>query len=384
MKKKKKKITILGSTGSIGTTTLKIVDNFKEHFNIIGLFVNKKTRLLKKQIIKYQHEEVCIYDEIKARKLQNEFPAIKVYSGGKGLIKLCRNKKVDLYVQALVGSIGIMPMVECIKNKKNIALANKETLVCAGQYIMNLARKNKVTIFPIDSEHSAILQCLGGHKSKDISKIILTGSGGPFLNYKGNFENITIKQALKHPNWKMGDKITIDSATLMNKGFEFIEAVHLFNVPVEKIKIVIHPQSIIHSMVEFNDGVVIAQMSVADMLYPIQFALFDTERVKNKFSRLDLNKLKELTFIKPDFKKFKCLDLAIKAAKKGGLFPAVLSQANDLVVEAFLKGKIKFSEIYLILSQVIRNFKKNKTVFNLKDIFNAMEWSKGYTESLLE
>lgn len=374
-----KNISILGSTGSIGTSTLKIVDNFPENFNVCGLSANQNIKLLRKQIKKYNPEEVAIYDIDNANIIKNEFPTLKVYSGYEGILKLCQNPKVDLFIQCLVGSIGIKPTLECIKNKKDVALANKETLVCAGDIIMKMARENNVKIIPIDSEHSAILQCLQGHQHNTVSKIILTASGGAFLNYEGDFSDITVEQALKHPNWSMGKKITIDSATLVNKGFELIEAMHLYNVSQDKIEIIIHPQSIIHSMVEYDDGVVIAQMSCPDMMYPIQYALFNKYRKKNQFLRLDFQKLKKLTFEAPNLNKFKCLDLCINVAKTGGLLPAVLCQANDIVVESFLKGEINFSDIYTLLSQVINSFKDNKSNYTIDDVFDVMSWTRNFS-----
>jgi len=348
-----KRITILGSTGSIGTTTLKIIKANRDKFKIIGLSTNQNVKLLREQINIFEPEEVYVSNETEANLLSKEYPNIKIYTGKNGLIKLCQNKKVDLIIQALSGIIGLEPTIECIKQKKKIALANKEVLVSAGKIIMELAKKNNVNVLPIDSEHSAIYQCLVGYSNSDVSKIILTGSGGAFLNYNDDFSKITIKQALKHPRWKMGSKITIDSATLMNKGFELIEAMNLFNIPPEKIEIPIHPQSIIHSMVEFNDGIVIAQLAPTDMLFPIQYALFETIRNKNNFSRLNFNKIKTLTFQKPNYKKFPCLKLAINCALKNGLFPAILCMADELAVSAFLEGKIKFTDIYYLLTKYI-------------------------------
>jgi len=378
-----KRITILGSTGSIGTTTLKIIKANRDKFKIIGLSTNQNVKLLREQINLFEPEEVYVSNETEANLLSKEYPTIKIYTGKNGLIKLCQNKKVDLIIQALSGIIGLDPTIECIKQKKKIALANKEVLVSAGKIIMELAKKNNVNVLPIDSEHSAIYQCLVGYSNSDVSKIILTGSGGAFLNYNGDFSKITIKQALKHPRWKMGSKITIDSATLMNKGFEFIEAMNLFNIPPEKIEILIHPQSIIHSMVQFNDGVVIAQLAPTDMLFPIQYALFDTIRSKNNFSRLNFNKIKTLTFQKPNYKKFPCLKLAINCALKNGLYPAILCMADEIAVSAFLDGKIKFTDIYYLLSNVVKHYKNNKEKYNLNDVYAAMDWSKNYVNYLL-
>jgi 1-deoxy-D-xylulose-5-phosphate reductoisomerase len=380
MRKKSKNITILGSTGSIGTSTLKLVDNFSDDFNVIGLSANKNISLLRKQIKKFNPIEVALYDKNNAEKIKNEYPDLNVYSGFDGILKLCRNKNVDLIIQALVGSIGIKPTLECINNKIDVAIANKEPLVCAGKIIMNAAKQQNVNIIPVDSEHSAILQCLAGHQHNTVSKIILTASGGSFLNFDGDFNDITIEQALKHPNWSMGKKITIDSATLVNKGLELIEAMHLFNMPADKIDIIIHPQSIIHSMVEYVDGVVIAQLSQPDMLFPIQYALFNRYRKNNRFKKLDFTNISKLNFIEPDLNKFQCLDLCIKVARKGGLYPAVLCQTNDIIVERFLNGEISFIDIYYLLEKTINSFKNNKFDYNLDDVFDAMKWASEFNE----
>lgn len=337
-----KKIGILGSTGSIGTQTIEVCRECK--IEIVSLSTNKNIKLLEEQAREFNPRVVAVFDEEKAKILQKNLSDtnIKVLSGMEGLIECAIAEDAEMILTAVVGMVGLKPTIEAISAKKDIALANKETLVCAGEIVMDLARKNNVKILPVDSEHSAIFQSLQGSSIKEVQKIILTASGGPFLGYK-NLENITKEQALKHPNWEMGAKITIDSATLMNKGLEFIEAYWLFGV--KNIDVVVHPQSIIHSLVEYNDNSIIAQLGVPSMKLPIQYALTYPKRVECKVEKLDLVNIGKFTFLQPDEEVFRCLKLAKECAFKGGNASAILNSANEQAVELFLNEKLKFSQI---------------------------------------
>lgn len=344
-----KNLVILGSTGSIGTQTLDVIRNFPDEFNVVGLSANKNIALLEKQIEEFKPVAVSIASEEDADSLREKF-GIQAFSGPDGLAEIATLPEATTVVNALVGSVGLIPTIKAIEHKKDIALANKETLVIAGKIVMNLVKKNNVSLLPIDSEHSAIIQCLDGKKPEDVGRIILTASGGPFHDFsKEELMNVTLLQALNHPTWKMGDKITIDSATLMNKGFEVIEAHHLFNIPFEKIKTVIHPQSVIHAMVEFVDGSVITHLGPADMRLPIQFALTYPKKVNNAFPRLNLTDINALTFKKVKKDIFPCLKYAYEAGKISGTMPAVLNASNEVAVGCFLKEKIGFLDIPKII-----------------------------------
>ena len=330
-----KKLSILGSTGSIGTQTLDIVKNNPEEFKIIGLTTNNNIELLKKQILEFKPEAVAVMDEENADLLKKSVD-INVYSSIEGIIKVAKLSEADTVVNSLVGSIGVRPTIEAIKSKKNIALANKETLVAAGQIVMEEARKNNVNIMPIDSEHSAIFQCLN-KEINNVNKIIITASGGPFRNYtKEQLENATVQDALKHPTWSMGNKITIDSATLMNKGFEVIEAHWLYGIDYGNIEVVIHPPSIVHSLVEFKDNSTLAQLSLPNMKIPIQYALSYPKRFPLETKKLNLIEIKNLDFEKPNFELFPCLKYAYDAGNIGWTMPAVLNAANEVAVNSFL------------------------------------------------
>ena len=354
-----KKLAILGSTGSIGTQTLHIVKNNPHLFKVFLLSAHSNYMLLFEQAKEFTPKHVVIntlegYEFLKKNLNKKN---TKVSYGVSELSVLVAEKDISLVVNGVVGSAGLIPTIHAIKAKKNIALANKETLVVAGQLIMSLAKKHNVSILPIDSEHSAIFQCLVGEKNKNIHKLILTASGGPFLNVrKSDFTHITVQKALKHPNWEMGRKITIDSATLMNKGLEVIEAYWLFGVSFEKINVVIHPESIIHSLVEFCDGSTKAQMGVPEMTTPILYALGFPERIPHKTDTLDLTKIKNLSFFKPDIKKFPHLKLAYDVLKIGGTAPCALNAANEVCVEAFLNKKIKFIDMVKIIEKSLENF----------------------------
>jgi len=348
-----KSLSILGSTGSIGTQTLDIVKDNPNEFKIIGLTTNKNIELLKKQINDFDPEAVAVMDDEKADELKQNID-INVYSGIDGIIKIATLNEVDTVVNSLVGSIGVKPTIEAIKSKKNIALANKETLVTAGSVVMDEVKKNKVNLMPIDSEHSAIFQCINGEQIKDINKITITASGGPFRNYsKEQLQDVTVQDALNHPTWNMGDKITIDSATLMNKGFEVVETYWLYGIDYENIDVVVHPQSIIHSLVEFKDNSVIAQLGNPDMKLPIQYALSYPKRFPLNTKKLNLTEIKNLSFEKPNFELFPCLKYAYKAGKIGGTMPAVLNAANEVAVYACLDNKIKFTQISILIKNIL-------------------------------
>ncbi|NNG66690.1 1-deoxy-D-xylulose-5-phosphate reductoisomerase [Caldanaerobacter subterraneus] len=354
-----KKLIVLGSTGSIGRQTLDVVRSLKEEFEIVGLTGYNNVSLLSKQIKEFRPKVVAVKDEEKARKLrENLDEPIEVLTGKEGLKEIVKYE-ADMVVVAVEGIAGLIPTVEAIKLGKNIALANKEVLVTAGEIVMGLVKEKKIEFLPVDSEHSAILQCLKGNNKKEVSNLILTASGGPFRGKKKkDLVNVTVEEALKHPNWKMGKKITIDSATLMNKGFEVIEARWLFDMPLDKIKVVIHPQSVIHSMVEYIDGSVIAQLSVPDMRIAIQYALnYPDRKYVEGVKFLDFYALGQLTFEEPDFETFKCLSLAYYAAECGGTMTAVLNAADEVAVSLFLQNKINFLEIAEIIEEALENHK---------------------------
>ena len=350
-----KKVFILGSTGSIGVNCLNVISKLKDDFKVTGLTVNSNTELLLEQIEKFNPGVIVVRDRNAANKISNTLPTgCKLFIGEEGLIKASTEAEYDIFMGAMVGFAGLAPTIEAVKRGKRIALANKETLVVAGELVTDLCRENNSEIIPVDSEHSAIYQCLIGENLNEVEKLILTASGGPFLNKdKSFFENATIDEALNHPNWKMGSKITIDSATMMNKGLEVIEAHWLFGLPVEKIEVVIHPQSIIHSMVQFVDGSIKAQLGLPDMKLPIQYALTFPERLKNDFERTSLPEIGSLTFFEPDLTKFECLNLAFQAINEGGIAPCILNAANEVAVFKFLNKEIKFSHIPLLINKAL-------------------------------
>ncbi|MBI2650226.1 1-deoxy-D-xylulose-5-phosphate reductoisomerase [Candidatus Woesearchaeota archaeon] len=378
-----KHISILGSTGSIGTQTLEIVRQFPNEFKVVGLTTNKNSDLLLKQIKEFKPKAVAIMDKSKADDLLN-FSSAQVYSGIDGLNKIATLHEADTVVNSLVGSIGIEPTYNAIKNKKNIALANKETLVAAGSVIMDEIKKNNVNLMPIDSEHSAIFQCLNGENIKEVSKITITCSGGPFKDYtKQQMENATVQDALNHPTWNMGNKITIDSATLMNKGFEVIEAHWLYGIGYGYIKVVIHPQSIVHSLVEFVDKSIIAQLGMPDMKIPIQYALTYPKRFQNSSKPLDLTEIKNLEFSEPDFEMFPCMKYAYEAGTVGGTLPAVMNATNEVAVHAFLENKIRFFDIQRLIRKMMDGHNTIKSP-NLKDILDIDKLTKERTKSIIE
>lgn len=352
-----KKIVILGSTGSIGTQTLDIVSK-NEDLQVVGISAGQNISMLEEQIRLFQPRLAAVGDEEKAKELRERVrdTNCRVVGGMEGLLELAVMEEAEILVTAIVGMIGIRPTMEAIKAGKDIALANKETLVTAGHLIMPLAKEYGVEILPVDSEHSAIFQCLNGEKEKTIDKLLITASGGPFRGRKrADLENIQVEDALKHPNWAMGQKITIDSATLVNKGLEVMEAKWLFGVDLDHIQVVVQPQSVIHSMIQFTDGSIMAQLGTPDMRLPIQYALYRGARRYLDGERLDFAALGSITFENPDMETFKGLPLAIEAAKRGGSMPTVFNAANEKAVALFLQRKIQFLDIYTIIEEVMEN-----------------------------
>ena len=359
---KNKVISIFGSTGSIGCNALNVIDNLRlnnEELELKYLSINTSIEKLAEQIAKYSPEGVVIVDELAADKFRNNynFKDLEILSGRNALIELASRDDYNFLINALVGISGLEPTIEAIKTGKDIALANKETLVAAGEYVTGLLKKHKTNLFPIDSEHSAILQCIQGENMNTVSNIILTASGGPFRKLTAEeLDNVSIEDALNHPNWRMGKKITIDSATMMNKGLEVIEAKWLFDINAKNIQVLIHPESIIHSMVEFNDGSIKAQLGIPDMKIPIQYSLTFPDRVRSEFPKMDFKKFNQLNFEEPDTVKFKCLQIAYDVLEKGGIYPVILNSANEVAVDLFLKSRIKFKDIpYVILGQLDSN-----------------------------
>jgi 1-deoxy-D-xylulose-5-phosphate reductoisomerase len=383
-----KNIAIIGSTGSIGTQTLAVARELK-NMNIVSLCCNSNIKLLEEQIREFKPSFAAVLDEKAANELKCNIKDTntKVLSGLNGIIEVCTKDEINIVINSAVGISGLVPTIECIKNRKEIALANKETLVTGGQMVTKLAKEYNVNILPIDSEHSAIFQCLQGNRQNKIEKIILTASGGPFRGYDMKMlEKVTVEQALKHPNWDMGSKITIDSATMMNKGLEVIEAKWLFNVEANDIEVVVHPQSFIHSAVQYEDGSIIAQMGVPDMKVPIQYALNYPLRLHNSFERLNLFD-KNMEFYRPDVDNFKCLKLAYKAINLGNTAPVVLNGANEKAVELFLNRKISFLEIGNLIEDTLNahvnseNFGEDE--MSLEKVLASDLWAREHVVNLL-
>jgi len=364
----KKQIAILGSTGSIGTQALEVISANDSLFEIYALTANNNVQLLIEQARKFNPEMVAIGNESHYNQLKealSDLP-IKIFAGEDSIVQIAEMQPIDIVLAAMVGYAGLKPTISAIKSGKKIALANKETLVVAGELICDLTKEFHATILPVDSEHSAIFQCLAGEGNNPIEKLILTASGGPFRTKSMHeLEHVTSAQALKHPNWEMGAKITIDSASLMNKGFEIIEAKWLFGVSPEQIEVVVHPQSIIHSMVQFADGSIKAQMGMPDMKLPIQYAFTYPDRLKTNFPRFDFNLCSQFTFEKPDIERFRNLGLAYYAMEKGGNMPCILNAANEVVVAAFLKDQIGFLQMSDIIETVLA-----KAVFVAKPTYD--------------
>ena len=371
-----KKIAILGSTGSIGTQTLDVVRAHSDELEVVALAAGSNKERLKEQIREFHPELVSLSDEKKAQELKEELAgeAVEVVCGMDGLIEVAGIDSADVVVTAVVGMMGILPTMEAIRKGKDIALANKETLVTAGHLIIPMAREYGVSILPVDSEHSAIFQCLQGEPKKALDKILLTASGGPFRGKSAEFlETVTLEDALNHPNWSMGPKITIDSSTMVNKGLEVMEAKWLFGVDYSQIEVVIQPQSIIHSMVQNIDGAVIAQLGTPDMRVPIEYALFYPERRSLPGDRLDFSKLSQITFEKPDYKVFRGLSLAIEAGKTGGTMPTVFNAANERAVAKFLKGEIKYTDIVRSIEKCMDAHKVSAHP-DLEEILATEQW----------
>ncbi len=382
-----KKITILGSTGSIGLSALEVIKNNPGRFQVVALAAGKNVALLKKQITIFKPKLVSVSTKENALKLRQDLSLnnkTKVFYDKEGLNEIASIPAADIVISAISGAAGLMPTLAAIDAGKDVALANKETMVMAGEIVNRRAKQKKVKILPVDSEHSAIFQCLQGEKIENLKRIILTASGGPFLNFNINkLKQVKLNQALKHPKWKMGKKITIDSATLMNKGLEVIEAKWLFNLDIENIDALIHPQSIIHSMIELIDGSVLAQMGIPDMRIPIAYALTYPERIINNFPSLNLLKTEKLEFYKPDTKKFPCLRLAYEAGISGGTTPAVLNAANEIAVTAFLEQKINFVDLPQIIDKVLTAHVCEKDP-SLESILDADCWARRKTTEILE
>lgn len=381
-----KRLAILGSTGSIGVNTLDIVRQFPERFEVVSLSAGLNIELLKEQILRFRPRAVSVLNQEAARELQKGIARrdVEVVYGVEGLIRVATHPEVDQVVSAIVGAVGLIPTLSAIKTGKSIALANKEPLVMAGKIVMEEAKKNGVRILPVDSEHSAIFQSLLGHRKEDIHRLILTASGGPFLNLPfSKLHEVTVRDALNHPHWDMGKKITIDSASLMNKGLEVIEARWLFDIPVQKIIVRIHPQSVVHSMVEYIDGSIIGQMGIADMRIPIAYALSFPERLSLKLDSLDLSQVGPLTFSPPDLEKFPCLRLAYQSMEIGETMPAILNAANEAAVNGFLEGSIKFTDIPLLIQRVMEEHEV-KTARTIEDILRADQWAREKTKNIIE
>ena len=377
-----KKIAILGSTGSIGTQTLEVINSNKNIFKVELLTANSNFKLLAKQANKFNPKVVIINDVTWVDELSKliKNPKIEILNGTESLNNFSKYCEIDLVVTAVVGKSGLLPTVNAINNNVDIALANKETLVVAGRQILNLLKKSKSKLLPVDSEHSAIFQCLNGEKKSNLEKIILTASGGPFRGKDLNFlKSVSKENALNHPNWEMGKKISIDSSSLMNKGLEVIEAKFLFDIDIKDIDVVIHPESIIHSMVQFNDGSIIAQLGEPDMRLPIQYALGYPERLNNSYKRYDFINSGSLNFEKPCYKTFNNLKLAFDAAEKEGNSPCILNAANEVVVSAFLEDKIKFLDMTYIIEESL-----NKISYianpNLDQLIETDRLTREYTQ----
>ena len=379
-----KKISLLGSTGSIGVNTLDVVERNPENFQILAMSAGTNVDLFAEQIRKFKPKFAALFEEQKIPLLKEKVADldVEIFSGEEGCVTVATIDEIDIVVSGVVGKAGLLPAMEALKAGKNLALANKETLVIAGELILKEAQKANSNIIPIDSEHSAIFQALNGERKERIKKIILTASGGPFRTYNANqMESITVKDALNHPNWKMGSKITIDSSTMMNKGLEYIEAKWLFGVE-KPVEIVVHAQSIIHSMIEFVDTSIIAQLGIPDMRVPIAYALTYPDRFECNLPSLDLTTMGNLTFEVPDFERFPCLQFAINAMEIGKTMPAVLNAANEIAVEAFLNELIPYKDIAELIRLVMHNHIPTK-LNELQDILDADQWAREETTKLI-
>jgi len=381
-----KNISVLGSTGSIGYQTLEVVSKFPDRFRVVGLAAGKNLGLLKEQILKFRPKVASIREEKDAAKLLKELPygSVEVLFGEKGAEAVASYPEADLVVSSMVGALGLKPTLSAIKARKDIAIANKEILVMAGGILIKEAQRHRIKVLPIDSEHSAIFQALSCGNKESVKRLILTASGGPFLKTpKEKLSDVTVEVALNHPTWKMGKKITIDSATLMNKGFEVIEATWLFGIPPERISVWIHPQSIVHSMVEYIDGSIIAQMSVPDMRIPIAYALSYPERIPMDEKKVFQPTFRELTFEEASFDRFPALCLAYRAAEEGGTMPAVMNAANEIAVEAFLQGRLKFMDIVKVVRQAME-LHRTLQGDTVEEVLESDAWARDTTKSIIK
>jgi 1-deoxy-D-xylulose-5-phosphate reductoisomerase len=378
-----KKVFILGSTGSIGVNALNVIRSFPDKFKVEGLTANSNIELLEKQYKEFNPSILVVGKKVEAENLRKKLNGCcEVLECNEGLIDATKKADYDILISSLVGFAGLSPTIEGIKRGKRIALANKETLVVAGELITELAKKHNAEIIPVDSEHSAIFQCIIGEKVEEIEKLIITASGGPFFNHnKEQLNKVTVKEALSHPNWRMGNKVTIDSASMMNKGLEVIEAHWLFGFNKEKIEVVIHPQSIIHSMVEFIDGSIKAQMSLPDMKLPIQYALSYPERLKSHYVVTKMSKIKNLSFFEPDLENFECLKLAYDVMEQGGTNPCVLNASNEVAVAKFLEGKINFLQIPVVIKESLNKIENHKST-DIETIFDCDLQTRMFAEKL--
>ena len=380
-----KKIAILGSTGSIGTSALKVIEKHRDRFRVVGLAAGKNLELLRKQMEAFQPEIVSVATREASEVLQKlcSSNGIQVCHGSQGLIEVATYPKAELVISALVGALGLLPTYRAIQAGKNLALANKEPLVMAGGLIMKEVAERGVSLLPIDSEHSALFQCLLNCKKEEVRRVILTASGGPFLDLPmERFGQITVKEAIQHPNWQMGRKISVDSATLMNKGLEVIEAYWLFGFPIEKIDIVIHPQSVVHCLLELNDGSLLAHLGTPDMQIPIQYALSFPERLNSPIPRLPLTEMGPLEFRPPDKERFPCLGLACRAFREGGTMPTVLSAANEVAVASFLVGEVQFLAIPSIIEETMEQHQCTP-LSSIKQALEVNQWAMERAKALI-
>jgi 1-deoxy-D-xylulose-5-phosphate reductoisomerase len=379
-----KRVAVLGSSGSIGLNTLEVIKHLPHDFKVAAISANSNTELLNRQIKEFEPEFVCVGDALLTAKIRPQgIPRSRILSGQHGLEAIAGNKGIDIIVLAISGSAALPVLIKAIDSGKRVALANKEALVMAGPIIMRRAKNKCALVIPVDSEESAIWQCLQGQDISRLKNIYLTASGGPFRDKKaGELKDISIDAVLKHPRWSMGRKISVDSASLMNKGLELLETMFLFGVPLEKIKILIHPEALVHSMVEFVDGSILAQISSADMRIPIQYALTYPQRLTNPAGVLDFYKVKKLRFEAPDYRRFPCLRLALRAASELGTIPAVLNAANEICVEGFLRKRIKFIAIPKIIEQVLDNHSNRKNP-GLEDVMEADSWARREAAGLI-
>ncbi len=374
---------MLGATGSVGRNALAVIDSLRERFHVVGLTANTNSSLLGEFVRRYRPQYAALADEAHAQELRSNCPAeTRVLAGIDGLLTVASAPEADVVLSAIVGAAGLRPVLAAVESGKTIALANKEPLVMAGAIITEQAHKHGVELLPVDSEHNAIFQCLCGNKNQKVHKIVLTASGGPFYNESPEvLNNVTPEQALDHPTWDMGKKISVDSATLMNKGLEVIEAHWLFGVDVDRIKVVIHPSSVVHSMVEFVDGSIIAQLGQSDMRLPIQYALTYPDRMESAVDRLSVTEVSPLEFFKPSFEKFPCLRLAYEAARAGGTMPAVLNAANEVAVDEFLNRRLGFCEIPEVIERVM-NEHTPAAEPTLEQVLAADAWARNQAESV--